>query len=134
MSIQYKDINPDFSSLKGFSVGCMMVCSFAMQTVTAKRYPVFVPNDYLYMEYARTIPGYEKMERWEIYAHAVHDFMRVEGGLAENHQPLSEKVRMREFIAGKTNEINVNGKTYYWPPRHDDPKKAAQTKESPKEK
>ena len=38
--------------------------------------PAFIPNDYLYTEYAKTIDGYEKMEKWEIYAHAVHDFMR----------------------------------------------------------
>ena len=56
------------------------------------RFPTFVPNDYLYTEYARTIPGYEKMERWEIYAHAVEDLIRREGGFGISTQPLREKL------------------------------------------
>ena len=45
---------------------------------------MFIPNEYLYTEYAKTIEGHEKMEKWEIYAHAVRDFIKKEGGFGDN--------------------------------------------------
>ena len=76
-----------------------------------------MPNEFLYTEYAKTIPGYETMEKWEIYAHAVRDFMCREGGFGTNEQPNRECVSMELFVGGKKDEITVNGKTFYWPPR-----------------
>ena len=55
-----------------------------MQPIRAHTFPIFVPNDYLYTEYAKTIPGHETMEKWEIYAHAVHDFLSREGNFGFN--------------------------------------------------
>ena len=43
-------------------------------------YPIFVPNEYLYTEYRKQIPDGDKMERWEVYAYAVRDFMAEKGG------------------------------------------------------
>ena len=43
-------------------------------------YPIFVPNEYLFTEYRKTIPGGDKMERWEVYAHALRDFLAEKGG------------------------------------------------------
>ena len=77
-----------------------------------------MPNDYLYTEYAKTIPGHEKMEKWEIYAYAVNDFMRKEGDFGLNEQPLRFKVSLTEFLWGKKDEITVDDKTYFWPPRN----------------
>ena len=48
--------------------------------------PIFIPNEYLYTEYARTIPGHEKMEKWEIYAYAVEDLIRTHGKFGKNEQ------------------------------------------------
>ena len=97
----------------------MMGSEFVINTVYSDRYPIFVPNDYLYTVYAKTIPGYEKMEKWEIYAEAVNDFMRRAGGFDANTQANREKVNMQQFIWGEKDEITVNGKTFYWPPRTD---------------
>ena len=79
---------------------------------------MFTPNEYLYTVYAKTIPGYESMEKWEIYAHAVNDFMRKASDFGYNDQPVRERVSFRDFVTGKKDEISVNGKTFYWPPRN----------------
>lgn len=81
-------------------------------------YPVFVPNDYLFTEYAKTISGYEKMEKWEIYAHAVNDFIQKEGQFGVGTEQLREKIKLQKFVWRDTDEITpASGNTYYWPPR-----------------
>ena len=87
----------------------MMVSEFALQRFRAHTYPIFVPNDYLYTEYAKTIPGHEKMEKWEIYAHAIRDFITREGGFGQNEQALREKVSLQKFVWGQTDEITIKG-------------------------
>ena len=72
----YKTVSPDYATLRGLELGLIMVCEFALQPVRANTYPIFVPNDYLYTEYAKTVAGHETMEKWEIYAHAVRDFLQ----------------------------------------------------------
>lgn len=97
-----------------------MASEFAFNQITANTFPSFVPNDYLYTEYAKTISGYEKMEKWEIYAHAVHDFISREGNFGYNAQANREKVNLQKFVWGQKDEIEVNGKKFYWPPRTDE--------------
>ena len=77
-------MSPDYSTLKGLELGLIMVSEFAFQELQAHMFPVFVPNDYMYNEYAKTLPDHEKMEKWEIYAHAVEDFTRTHGGFGKN--------------------------------------------------
>merc|ERR1711957_119879 len=67
----YKTVSPDYASVKGLPLGLLMASEFAIKELHGHHFPIFVPNDYLYTKYAMTIPGYETMEKWEIYAHAV---------------------------------------------------------------
>ena len=76
----YKTVSPDSATLKGLPLGLMMGSEFTLQKIRCHSYPIFVPNDYLYTEYAKTIEGHETMEKWEIYAHAIRDFLKREGG------------------------------------------------------
>ena len=94
-----------------------MIADFSLQVLRAHKFPVFVTNEYLYTEYAKTLPNYQQMERWEIYAHAVEDFIRKQGKFGKNEQQLREKVSYQKFIWSLKDEITVNGKTFYWPPR-----------------
>ena len=87
-------MHPDYATLRGVESGYLMVSEFLINTVRTHTYPVFVPNDYLYTVYAKTIPGHENMEKWQIYAHAVEDFMREKGGFGKNTQQLREKVNL----------------------------------------
>ena len=48
--------------------------------------PIFIPNEFLYTEYAKTIPGHEQMEKWKIYAYAVEDLIRTHGNFGKNEQ------------------------------------------------
>lgn len=82
----------------------------------------------MYTEYAKTIPGYEKMERWEIYAHAMNDLIKTMGGFGTVTQANREKVKLQKFIWGLTDEIEVNGKKFYWPPRPEETAKYASKK------
>ena len=65
------------------------------------------------------------MEKWEIYAHAVHDFMKKMGGWGDVYQANREKLKLQNFLWGVTNEIEVNGKKFYWPPRPEETAKYA---------
>ena len=98
---EWKTVSPDYASVKGLELSFMMISEFAVKRLEGHHFPVFVPNDYLYTEYAKTIPGYEKMEKWEIYAHAVEDFMRNHGKFGKNEQALREKVNYQKFVWGE---------------------------------
>ncbi len=118
----YQSVSPDYAIVKGLELGFLMLSEFAINIFDAHRYPIFVPNDYLYTEYAKTIPGFsdgpeKSMEKWEIYAHAVEDLMRREGGFGVSDQALREKVSLQKFLWGERDEISVNGKTFFWPPK-----------------
>ena len=115
---EFKLVNPEMTNIKGFETGMLIASDMNMNVAHMHAYPTFVPNDYLYSEYAKTIEGYEKMEKWEIYAHAVHDFMRIQGGFKSDMQPLREKVELQKFLWGEIDELKVHGKTFYWPPRN----------------
>ena len=61
----YKTISPDYAGgISGSTQTVISNCELTWCTVNLNSYPVFVPNDYLYTEYAKTIPGYENMEKW----------------------------------------------------------------------
>ena len=96
----------------------MLASKLSIEKLEAHSYPVFEPNEYLFTEYAKTIAGYEKMEKWEIFAHAVRDFMCQEGKFDLGKETLREKVAFEKFVEAKTDELTVSsGNTYYWPPR-----------------
>lgn len=58
------------------------------------------------------------MEKWEIYAHAVHDFMKKEGNFGTGTEQLREKLKLQEFVQERSDEVTpACGKTFYWPPR-----------------
>ena len=69
-------MSPDYASIVGLTSAILWCSEFALNKVELHRFPIFVPNEYLYSEYAKTITGHETMEKWEIYAHAVNDFIR----------------------------------------------------------
>ena len=75
-----KVVQQDYASLRGIESSFLILSDLSLNKIKVHRYPTFVPNEYLYTEYPKTIPGGEKMERWEIYAHAVEDLIRREGG------------------------------------------------------
>ena len=65
MKYDYKGkVHPDYSTLRGVDAGFLMISEFVLNTIRTHTYPVFVPNDYLYNEYAKTLPGHENMEKW----------------------------------------------------------------------
>lgn len=113
----WETVSPDYSTLKGLELSLIMIAEMRLQILHAHMFPVFVPNEYMYTEYAKTLPDYKNLEKWQIYASAVEDFMRTQGKFGKNEQQLREKVSYQKFIWGQKDEVTVNGKTFYWPPR-----------------
>jgi len=64
LQYKYATVGPDYATCKGLELGLMMCAESALNTIYSHRYPIFVPNDYLYTVYAKTIPGHEQMEKW----------------------------------------------------------------------
>ena len=113
-----------FGMMTEFHRAFLQTSEFAWNNITIDRYPVFVPNDYLYSEYAKTIEGHEKMEKWEIYAHAVRDLISNLSGLPKNDQQHRDRMAVQRFMIGRTKEFTLsNGKTYRWPYEKSDAKK-----------
>ena len=83
-----------------------------------------MPNEYLFTEYRKTIPGGEKMLRWEVYAYALRDFMAERGGYGINEQPLRDRVSLNKFMWSESDSCTTAyqdpPKTFYYP---HDPKK-----------
>ena len=115
----HKTVSCDYATLKGVELAFLMCSEFALQRIDCHQYPIFVPNDYLFTEYAKTIEGYEKMDKCEIYAHAVQDFLKREGGFGQNDMAIRDKMSLQKFVWGDKDEITINEKTFYWPPRNE---------------
>ena len=74
----YNNVSPDYSSLRALDYCFLLLSELTFWSSESHYYPVFVPNDYLFTEYAKTLgPNHEKLEKWEVYAEAVRDFMKT---------------------------------------------------------
>ena len=105
----WQRVNPDGSSNVGLELFPLIISEMGLRTIEINHYPTFVPNDYLFNEYSKTIEGGDKMEKWEIYASAVNDFIRKEGNMGVNEMPSKYLKLNKEFIHGKVDEIEING-------------------------
>ena len=64
-----------------------------------------MPNDYLFTEYRKTLPNGDKMEKWDVYGHALRDFMSTQGGYGLVEAPARDKLNITKFYTGVTNEV-----------------------------
>ena len=59
------------------------------------------------------------MERWEVYAQAVREFIAEKGGYGMNEQANRDRINYSKFMAGKANEVSVfersPEKVFYYP-------------------
>ena len=72
----WQRVNPDGSANVGLELFPLIFSEMGLRTIEINHYPTFVPNEYLFKEYSKTIEGGDKMEKWEIYAAAVNDLIR----------------------------------------------------------
>ena len=110
-----KAVTPTYGSVRGLEIGFLATSEFALIPMDLTKYPVFVPNEYLYTEYAKTIPGYESMKKWQIYAHAIRDFLCRESGLEKTNRTMREGFDYRKLMFGQIEEVEVDGKIVKWP-------------------
>ena len=61
-----------------------MLTEMKIKTVYFDMFPVFAPNEYMFTEYRKTLPNADKLERWEVYAQALQDFLVETGGFGIN--------------------------------------------------
>lgn len=103
----------------GLHQGVLICCESGFKRAQVDYFPVFVPNEYLFTEYRKTIPDGDKLERWEVYAHAVRDFLSETGGFGLCEQPLRDIASYRKFMDKVANECTVSmqdpPKKFYYP-------------------
>ena len=83
---EWDSVSPCYDCVRAIDYGMLLLSQFGLRKVHLDFLPVFVPNDYLFTEYRKSIPGGDKMERWEVYAHALRDMMTEVGGFGQNDQ------------------------------------------------
>ena len=91
-----------------------MTCAspfFPMSEVTLRVCPPFEPNDYMYNKFKHVSD-----EKWEIYAQCAQDLFMKSMKLDFADQPNRFKIDYLKFLTGRTNEITVNDRTWFWPP------------------
>jgi len=92
--------------------------------------PPFKPNDYLFETHKE-----QGKEKWEVYAWAVRDVMARFGSFNKATQTNSEKIMYKNFMVGKTDKLEYEGKTWTAPSMHTKlPEKARSDKSSEKRK
>ena len=64
LEFNWRKVCPDGSTTVGLDLFPLMISEFGMNTAVVNYYPTFVPNDYMFSEYAKTLEGGEKMEKW----------------------------------------------------------------------
>ena len=110
----YNNINPTTEPC-GFSISILLFCEFALTSVSLSTYAPFIPNDYLFNEYAKTIPDGDKMEKWEVYAYAVRDIIATKGKLIKSTKTGQDNVNYKRFMKGIKDEVSIGNKTFTWP-------------------
>ena len=109
------DVTACFGIVRGIDNAFLTSCEFKLIPVEIKRYPAFVPNEWMYTEYRKTIPEGETMQKWEVYAHAVRDFMAKAGKFELTDLSMREGFEFRKLFYGWKTEIEAAGKTIKWP-------------------
>ena len=78
---------------------------------TVDELPPFLPNDYLFETHK------DKGEsKWEIYAWAVRDAMSKISGKPKIEVDARDKILYKDFMTGKIDRIEKNGKVIEYPP------------------
>jgi len=103
MTYEWTTTSPAYDSIAGLHTGILMASELNFKEVRLDLLPIFVPNEYLFTEYRKEIPGGDKMERWEVYAHAMRDIMSTHGGFGYNDQPLRDRIGYQNYMLGFKN-------------------------------
>lgn len=80
LEYEWHNISPSYDTMKGLDCGIIFTAESSWKHASATKFPIFVPNDYLFTEYRKTIPNGDKLEKDEVYAHALRDFLANKGG------------------------------------------------------
>ena len=118
LTFEWDSVSPGYDCIRGTDTGVLMSCELSLKKLYLDFLPVMVPNEYLFTEYRKTIPDGDKLERWEVYAHAMRDVMSEVGGFGLIDQNLRDKVALTKYMTGVTNEVTLSGgteKTFYYP-------------------
>jgi hypothetical protein len=59
----------------------------------------------MFTEYRKTLPDGDKLEKWDVYGHALRDFLSVQGGYGLVEIPARDKMNLTLFNTGVISEI-----------------------------
>lgn len=100
----------------GYNVSMLVFSQFIPTTVHINTYAPFIPNEYLFTEYRKKLPGGDKMEDWQVYAEAVRDMIAKEANLIKSPLTGADNINYKYFMRGVKDEVTSStGKTFRWP-------------------
>ncbi len=86
----YDMLNNSYDVMPFFALFVLQCCCFNYR-VTFNELPPFIPNDYLFNQYAKKLGG-EPKEKWDIYAESVRDILVKVGGSKRDNIHYREKI------------------------------------------
>jgi hypothetical protein len=108
LKYKWQGLSPTWEGMPFIAHGCFLnMYVGGNKHVDVNVLPPFLPNDYLFETHKD-----KGKDKWEIFAWAVRDVMAKFGGFDKTTQSNSEKLMYKNFMAGKTDELNYDGKTW----------------------
>ena len=109
-------VSPAFDVIGFVELVILLLACGQISTCITKRYPLFVPNEYLFKTHAD-----KGKDKAEIYAWAVEQIVRKGGGFKKNEQAQRDKFIYKNFMYGKRKDCQWGDKVFTWPPqiKHD---------------
>jgi len=110
LKYDWNQISPSYDVCRGIDLGFFMAMSIIPSTATINVLPPFQPTEYLF----KTHTSEKRQKKWEVYAWAVHEIIKKQGGFAgTSYQPLRDKLNYQKFLWKTEDYVAVNGKTFY---------------------
>jgi len=89
----------------------MYFATFSPHQLQLTIMPEFVPTEWMLDNHRD-----KGEDDWQIYAECVREAICKQGNFQKCDRPIRDKLHYENFMRGEKNEVEIDGKTYYYPP------------------